>query len=311
MPVTGGMPATVGGVPSVVGGLQPPALAPLGRSDPNTIFSALTRRMGELELNQSLINNWLTLWQNQIVGKIKTLNATHEEAQRRLRGLQANVSATQLSIANLSATTGPGLAEQVAQHARLLDDAVALNNSVGALETRLFDMLAVAQQNNQRLRHEVEMLQVSHRIELLCCMLLSLGLSWLVAANCIVPPRRLPPRKSGSAGPNGSSSSSGGRPNGVPPPFRRNGSSSRQRMSISDRSAATIISPRAGPRRRLSLPSLPNLNKAIPSSSSMPMLHGGGTCAPQTEPPILAGLERARPDSGFETERVSGASDTL
>jgi hypothetical protein len=32
------------------------------RNDPNNIFNVLTKRMQALELNQSLINNWLTLY---------------------------------------------------------------------------------------------------------------------------------------------------------------------------------------------------------------------------------------------------------
>ena len=68
------------------------SLPGIARNDPNNIFNALTNKMRDLELNQSLINNWLTLWQNQTTKKMKTANATQEEGLARLRGVQTNVT---------------------------------------------------------------------------------------------------------------------------------------------------------------------------------------------------------------------------
>ena len=63
-------------------------LQAIARSDPNNIFNALTKRLVTLELNQTLVNNWLTMWQTQISNKFKGINATQHEATDRLRALQ-------------------------------------------------------------------------------------------------------------------------------------------------------------------------------------------------------------------------------
>ena len=64
----------------------------MARSDPNNIFNALTKRLVTLELNQTLINNWLSLWQAQISSKFKAINATLDESSRRLRVAQTELA---------------------------------------------------------------------------------------------------------------------------------------------------------------------------------------------------------------------------
>ena len=60
----------------------------------------MTKRMGVLELNQTLINNWLTLWQSQIAGRFKQFNATNNETGRTLRAVVSD-------LAHLSYVTNP------------------------------------------------------------------------------------------------------------------------------------------------------------------------------------------------------------
>ena len=61
-------------------GMAAPSLAT--SNDPNNIFAVLTGRMGALELNQSLTNNWLTVWQNQTGERLRKLTASHEESKK-------------------------------------------------------------------------------------------------------------------------------------------------------------------------------------------------------------------------------------
>ena len=126
------------------------------RNDPNNIFAALTSRMGKLELNQSLINNWLTLWQNQIATKLKQLNATHDELKGKLRNMQANVSGAMVVLQDLKArlddegTTELGVKRMEAQ-ASVLRALGLLDDGLHSLQ----EQLNATRQREEKLRAQV------------------------------------------------------------------------------------------------------------------------------------------------------------
>ena len=95
----------------------PPSQAAALRAanDPNNIFSALTKRMGTLEINQTLINTWISLWEGQISAKLKNLSATQNATQNKLRSVQQNVSGTQAALSNLTSSLGIERIEQVSR----------------------------------------------------------------------------------------------------------------------------------------------------------------------------------------------------
>ena len=96
---TAAAPAAAAAAPNVP--LPPSQAAALrAANDPNNIFSALTKRMGTLEINQTLINTWISLWEGQISAKLKNLSATQNATHTKLRGVQANLSSTQERTAN-------------------------------------------------------------------------------------------------------------------------------------------------------------------------------------------------------------------
>ena len=156
------------------------------RNDPNNIFAALTSRMGALELNQSLLNNWLTLWQNKINTRFKQLNATHDELKLKVRSVQANVSGAVATLGDLKLRLdedGPGeLGEKRREaQAHMLRGLEELGEGVRTLR----EQLNATQQREQRLRVEVDRMRINHRIELMACMCLSLALSSLLAVHCV------------------------------------------------------------------------------------------------------------------------------
>ena len=157
----------------------PPAIA----NDPNNIFGALTQRMGALELNQTLINTWISLWEGKVSSKMKNLSATQDEAGRKLLATQTNVNATQTALSELTAVLGVERLEQVSRDTA---DAVKLRENVSSIEAQLLHLLARHEESLARSQLELAELRISHRIELICCMLLSLAVSWLVTAQCIV-----------------------------------------------------------------------------------------------------------------------------
>ena len=214
----------------------PPSQAAALRAanDPNNIFSALTKRMGTLEINQTLINTWISLWEVQISAKLKNLSAMQNATHTKLRSVQANVSASQERMSNLTSSLGIERIEQVAlQHAEarpppppsplalptlppalsppplcLLSypplspparaaQVLMLRDNVSTVEAQLLQLLARSEGDAAELRRELRAAARGHRVELLCCTLLSLALSWLVAAKCIWEGRNAPRRPDG------------------------------------------------------------------------------------------------------------------
>ena len=163
---------------SVVAAAAP---ATLSRNDPSNIFNALTKRMGELEVNQTLINQWLTLWRSQIGAKVKTLNASQENVTKLLRAVQANVSAAAAAVDALTSTHGPSAVES---YEAVVAENERISSTVSALEGRLLTQLADAQRHNARLEAELSMASLHHRLELLCCLLLSVSISLVLVALC-------------------------------------------------------------------------------------------------------------------------------
>ena len=89
------------------------------RNDPNNIFAALTSRMGTLELNQSLINNWLTLWQTNIKEKFKLINETQADVKSRVKAAQAELNKNEHEVGRAN-EQGDGEASDVPLAARPL-----------------------------------------------------------------------------------------------------------------------------------------------------------------------------------------------
>ena len=59
-----------------------------------------------------------------------------------------------------------------------------ISATVSALEGRLLTQLADAQRHNARLEAELSMASLHHRLELLCCLLLSVSISLVLVALC-------------------------------------------------------------------------------------------------------------------------------
>ena len=72
-----------------------------------------------------------------------------------------------------------------------------LRDNVSTVEAQLLQLLARSEGDAAELRRELRAAARGHRVELLCCTLLSLALSWLVAAKCIWEGRNAPRRPDG------------------------------------------------------------------------------------------------------------------
>ena len=164
-------------------------LQAIARADPNNIFNALTKRLVTLELNQTLINNWLTIWQGQIGGRFKGLNVTQEEAAKRVRGLQVNVSAVQTALQEVR-----GEVQLALNRSREEGGAEGAAAAMRELRAELAELAADATRRERNLRDEIQSLRVSHRLELMGCMLLSMFLSWAAAHHCLSRRMLLPPQ---------------------------------------------------------------------------------------------------------------------
>lgn len=74
---------------------------------------------------------------------------------------------------------------------------IKLRDNVSTVEAQLLQLLARSEGDATELRRELRAASRAHRVELLCCTLLSLALSWLVAARCIWEGRNAPRRPDG------------------------------------------------------------------------------------------------------------------
>ena len=110
--------------------------------------------MGELEVNQTLINQWLTLWRSQIGAKVKTLNASQENVTKLLRAVQPHVSAAAAAVDARTSTHGPSAVES---YETVVAENERISATVSALEGRLLTQLADAQRHNARLEAELSM----------------------------------------------------------------------------------------------------------------------------------------------------------
>jgi len=174
------------GAPSMnVGPGLSAALSTAMRNDPNNIFGVLTSRMAALELNQSLINNWLTLWQAQIGEKLKKLNATHEETKRGMRALASEMNRTSLMLRTVTRKVndegrGDLLTQMNSLHVSTNASVLVLNWEIKTLA----DTLEHVKVETSDLRKEIIHISMRNRIELIACMSLSLALSSLLAIHC-------------------------------------------------------------------------------------------------------------------------------
>jgi len=159
-----------------------PSLDPFYRNDPNHIFNVLQSKMRQLELNQSLIHDWLVVWQMQIGAKLKGLNASTDAAAALGRSVQAHLAALETAQLALNATVSE-LGAAV-RRVELLELPRGDAASLGALEERLSRVAESQRKSELRLRLEMEAATRFHRIELACAILLSLGVSLIIFAFC-------------------------------------------------------------------------------------------------------------------------------
>ncbi|KAL3926378.1 MAG: hypothetical protein SGPRY_003324, partial [Prymnesium sp.] len=159
--------------------VSPPSdpLQAMARLDPNNIFNALTKRLVTLELNQTLINNWLTIWQSQITSRFKTLNLTQEETTKRMRGVQVNVSQVQ------------SLLQETREDVSMLFNSIGggtnnVSDAVHLLQDQISKMHAEWEKRERLFRSEVDALLASRRSEGILWILLVLAAvfsSWMAA----------------------------------------------------------------------------------------------------------------------------------
>ena len=163
----------------------------LSRHDPNSIFAALQGRMAQVELNQSLINMWLSKWQNQLGVKLKQLNSTDDDLKAKVKKLQAEHASGAASLAELRVALaedgGPLSNVASARRSSQREHALRLEHGLASLgdEVKLLRLaLNETAGRESMLREEVSRLRLRHTAELMLCMCLSLGLSSLLALHC-------------------------------------------------------------------------------------------------------------------------------
>jgi hypothetical protein len=157
---------------------------PFFRNDPNHIFNVLQSKMRQLELNQSLIHDWLVVWQAQIGSKLKGLNASAEAASTGARAAQASVAALGAEQQLLGSTVRE-LRTAISAMAPLFEQQLAGPAApLVALEKRITRLSEAHLRAEHRLRGEMEAMALHHRIELACAIILSLGVSLIVFACC-------------------------------------------------------------------------------------------------------------------------------
>jgi len=156
----------------------------IARNDPNNIFNALTLRMGQLELNQTLTSNWLTLWQNRITSQIKVLNSTQNDTAQRLRGVHTEVSALQTALSQVREIYD-FISEQ---RQRLGQEADSVNSSVSALQRELRQLASDNAETKRQFAAQLEAMQATRHFELACCVLLTLGLALAFFLACTPQP---------------------------------------------------------------------------------------------------------------------------
>lgn len=172
-----GMGAGVLGAPVSPQGLDAFAY----RNDPNNIFTVLQNKMRQLELNQSLIHDWLTVWQSQIGTKVKALNVSSRAQQLNVSSLQASVAAVEAEQAAMNAT----VEELRRACGSLLQQASAAEASPASDAAEVEERMAELQRQSElRLLRELESSRLNQRVELACAVLLSLGVSWIIFAFC-------------------------------------------------------------------------------------------------------------------------------
>ncbi|KOO30287.1 hypothetical protein Ctob_006892 [Chrysochromulina tobinii] len=192
-----------------------PAVVSLGAAlmnkDPNSIFAVLSSRLGALELNQSITSDWLKLWQNQLVEKLRKLNASHVHHKDVVKGLQTETERLSLQVLELRSRFDEEGRGDVLQRVAAVEEA-SRNHSSNLTEAvdGLFRQLLATERRERQLRAEVDHMRLSHRIELMACMCLSLVLSSLLAVHCVtVKQQRSARRVATKAGGVGAESGSG------------------------------------------------------------------------------------------------------
>lgn len=177
-----------------MGPMPSPGTGPFFRNDPNHIFNVLQSKMRQLELNQSLIHDWLVVWQAQIGSKLKGLNASAEAASTAARQAEAGVAALEAEHRVLDGSVQELRTAVVAMAPLLEQEFSGPAAPVVALEERLTRLSETHRKAEHRLRAEMETMTLNHRIELVCAIILSLGVSLIVFACCF---SHQPPRQSG------------------------------------------------------------------------------------------------------------------
>lgn len=161
---------------------------PFFRNDPNNIFYVLQSKMRQLELNQSLIHDWLVVWQAQIGSKLKGLNASTEATSAVVRTIQAGLAVVESeqqvlnnTVAELRAAVSR-FEPYLQEHAKRANGPSA--ESIVALERQVHRLDEAHRKSEIQLRREMASMTYWHRFELACAIILSLGTSLIVFAFC-------------------------------------------------------------------------------------------------------------------------------
>jgi len=148
--------------------------------------------MKQLELNQSLISQWLGLNRNQTDQKLKKLNATHEETRQGFRSLQADMNRTSSSLADLITRLGLDIDRGDLQMQMHTYEA-STRTQLTAFATDVAELrrgLEASEHRESLLRQQIDDMRVGHRVELIACVCLSLVLSTLLAMQSVTRHQR-------------------------------------------------------------------------------------------------------------------------
>lgn len=167
---------------------MPPGAVQPSRSESHVV-QALIRRITELELNQTLSHEWLKLWERQIGTKLKVIHTNLNDTSKQLRGIFGDLAELREGLEDARNKSDARLAEQVVE---LEVAGRRSSETMRAFEAQMIQLAADSKHRELRARRQVDTLVFSHRVELLCCMLLSITLSSVVAVFCLARVTRAP-----------------------------------------------------------------------------------------------------------------------
>ena len=156
----------------------------LARNDPNSIFNTLQAKVIALELNNSLILDWLTLWKTQISAKIRVLNTTLNETTLQLRSSAAEVANLRTEMEALTSENNK-LRTFLEDRGFEMDSQSSSGRNLAEVDELVSRLMHSQSQIDGRVAEELASFRLARRIELACTLLISLGLSCLIFFFCL------------------------------------------------------------------------------------------------------------------------------